>query len=70
MVMTEYISLGSAYLEAVLVLESSNVFVLETDRGSTSEVSVCVTLGIFSDTLERNVVLVLNTVDETATGMT
>ncbi len=65
--MTEYIS---AYLAAVIILERGNETVLETDRGSTSEVSVCVTLGNFSDTLERNVILVLNTVDETATGMT
>ncbi len=47
---------------------SSDVEVMEADSGATSSVSVCVELVDTDDGLLRDVVLLLNTVDETATG--
>ncbi len=47
---------------------SSDVEVMEVDSGATSSVSVCVELVDTDDGLLRDVVLLLNTVDETATG--
>ncbi len=47
---------------------SSDVYVMEVDGGATSSVSVCVELVDTENGLERDVVLLLNTVDETATG--
>ncbi len=47
---------------------SSDVEVMEADGGATSSVSVCVELVDTDDGLLRDVVLLINTVDETATG--
>ncbi len=44
------------------------MYVMEADSGATSSVSVCVELVDTENGLERDVVLLLNTVDETATG--
>ncbi len=41
---------------------------MEVDSGATSSVSVCVELVDTDDGLLRDVVLLLNTLDETATG--
>ncbi len=47
---------------------SSDVAVMEVDGGATSSVSVCVELVDTDNGLVRDVVLFVNTVDETATG--
>ncbi len=53
---------------ATIDIVSSDVAVVEMDSGATSSVSVCVELNDTDDGLLRDVVLLLNTVDETATG--
>ncbi len=53
---------------AVINIVSSDVAVMEVDGGATSSVSVCVELVDTDDGLLRDVVLLLNTVDETAAG--
>ncbi len=53
---------------ATIDIVSSDVAVVEMDSGATPSVSVCVELVDTDDGLLRDVVLLLNTVDETATG--